>query len=117
MAAQLFSFAKRKIVSTSRDTVLIFRKWVILNSDQGYQFTNAICKDFLKENGLWQSRWADNIMIERWFRSFKFAEAYLAELHNIMEAGKAIAAYVFKYNFGRYGSTINSVPPPFTTPH
>ena len=24
-----------------------------------------------------KSRWADNIMIERWFRSFKYEEAYL----------------------------------------
>ena len=23
-----------------------------------------------------KSRWADNIMIERWFRSFKYEEAY-----------------------------------------
>ncbi|GEA37128.1 hypothetical protein Ccl03g_28410 [Enterocloster clostridioformis] len=54
----------------------------ILNSDQGCQFTSQQYVDFVKENGIRQSmdgksRWADNIMIERWFRSFKYEEAYL----------------------------------------
>ncbi|MCI6594670.1 MAG: hypothetical protein SOS94_04260 [Lachnospiraceae bacterium] len=48
----------------------------ILNSDQGCQFTSQEYKEFLKENHVHQSmdgksRWADNIKIERWFRSFK----------------------------------------------
>jgi putative transposase len=47
-------------------------KPIILNSDQGCQFTSSEYKEFLKENGIRQSmdgksRWADNIMIERWF--------------------------------------------------
>ena len=49
----------------------------ILNSDQGCQFTSQQYIDFVKVNGIRQSmdgksRWADNIMIERWFRSFKY---------------------------------------------
>ena len=48
----------------------------ILNSDQGCQFTSQQYIDFVKVNGIRQSmdgksRWADNIMIERWFCSFK----------------------------------------------
>lgn len=89
---------------------------VILNSDQGCQFTSATYKDFLKENGVRQSmdgksRWADNIMIERWFRTFKYEDVYLTEWHNIKEARSAIAAYVFKYNFERCHSSIGNVPP------
>ena len=30
----------------------------------------------------WHSRWTDNIMIERWFRSFKYKEAYLTQYNN-----------------------------------
>ena len=37
-----------------------------------------------------KSRWADNIMIERWFRSFKYEEAYLTQYNNIKEARAAI---------------------------
>ena len=49
--------------------------------------------NFLKENQIRQSmdgksRWADNIMIERWFRSFKYEEAYLTQYNNIREARK-----------------------------
>ena len=46
-----------------------------------------------------KSRWADNIMIERWFRSFKYEEAYLTQYNNIREARQAIRSYVKKYNF------------------
>ena len=60
--------------------------------------------NFLKENQIRQSmdgksRWADNIMIERWFRSFKYEEAYLTQYNNIREARKAIGNYVHTYNF------------------
>ena len=59
-------------------------KPVILNSDQGCQFTSNEYMSFLKDNHIRQSmdgksRWADNIMIERWFRSFKYEEAYLTQ--------------------------------------
>ena len=53
------------------------------------QFTSNEYINFLKENQIRQSmdgksRWADNIMIERWFRSFKYEEAYLTQ-YNISE--------------------------------
>ena len=35
----------------------------------------------------------DNIMIERWFRSFKYEEAYLTLYNNIKEARVAIGRY------------------------
>ena len=76
----------------------------IMNSDQGSQFTSQAYIDFLKENGVKQSmdgksRWADNIMIERWFRSFKYEEAYLTGYRNIREARTAVSAYIYTYNF------------------
>ena len=84
----------------------------ILNSDQGCQFTSQQYIDFVKENGIRQSmdgksRWADNIMIERWFRSFKYEEAYLTQYNNIKEARAAIKRYVHTYNFERYHSTLD----------
>ncbi len=84
----------------------------ILNSDQGSQFTSQQYIDFVKENGIRQSmdgksRWADNIMIERWFRSFKYEEAYLTQYNNIKEARVAIKRYVHTYNFERYHSALD----------
>lgn len=84
----------------------------ILNSDQGCQFTSQQYIDFVKENGIQQSmdgksRWADNIMIERWFRSFKYEEAYLTQYNNIKEARTAIGQYIHTYNFERHHSALN----------
>ena len=84
----------------------------ILNSDQGCQFISQQYIDFVKENGIRQSmdgksRWADNIMIERWFRSFKYEEAYLTQYNNIKEASAAIKRYVHTYNFERYHSALD----------
>ena len=83
----------------------------ILNSDQGCQFTSQQYIDFVKENGIRQSmdgksRWADNIMIERWFRSFKYEEAYLTQYNNIREARAAIEQYIHTYNFERRHSAL-----------
>lgn len=91
-------------------------KPIILNSDQGCQFTSSEYKTFLKENNIRQSmdgksRWADNIMIERWFRSFKYEEVYLTEWKNIKEARAAIKKYIHNYNFERCHSAIGNVPP------
>ena len=91
-------------------------KPVILNSDQGCQFTSNEYMNFLKENQIRQSmdgksRWADNIMIERWFRSFKYEEAYLTQYANIREARKAIGKYIHTYNFERCHSSINNQTP------
>ena len=63
-------------------------KPVILNSDQGCQFTSHEYMEFLKENKIRQSmdgksRWADNIMIERWYRSFKYEELLYDTLHRL----------------------------------
>ena len=84
----------------------------ILNSDQGCQFTSQQYIDFVKDNGIRQSmdgksRWADNIMIERWFRSFKYEEAYLTQYNNIKDARSAIEQYIHTYNFERRHSALD----------
>ena len=83
----------------------------ILSSDQGCQFTSQEYIDFLKEQGIRQSmdgksRWADNVIIERWFRSFKYEEAYLTQYNNIKEARLAISRYIHTYNFERLHSAL-----------
>ena len=54
----------------------------ICNSDQRAQFTSDEYKSLLKSLGIRQSmngksRWADNIMIERWLRGLKTEEIYV----------------------------------------
>ena len=105
-----------RMVITALKKAFMVAKPVILNSDQGCQFTGNEYMNFLKENQIFQSmdgksRWANNIMIERWFRSFKYEEAYLTQYNNIREARKAIGKYVHTYNFERCHSALNNQTP------
>ena len=75
----------------------------ILNSDQGSQFTSDEYKRLLKYLHIRQSmdgksRWADNIMIERWFRSLKTELIYINEYRSPKELRRSIRAYIDDYN-------------------
>ena len=105
-----------RMVMNALKKALKVAKPEIINSDQGCQFTSDEYCSFLKEHGIRQSmdgksRWADNIMIERWFRSFKYEEAYLTQYRCIKEARKEIKRYVKTYNFERCHSAIDNMPP------
>ena len=91
-------------------------KPLIINSDQGSQFTSDKYIDFIRNSGIRQSmdgksRWADNIVIERWFRSFKYEEAYLTEYANLKEARETIGRYIYTYNFERCHQSIGNKRP------
>lgn len=75
----------------------------IINSDQGTQFTSKEYKSLLKQCGIRQSmdgksRWADNVLIERWFRSLKTEKLYISEYHSPRELRKLIQEYIREYN-------------------
>ncbi len=105
-----------RMVMNALKKALKVAKPEIMNSDQGCQFTSDEYCAFLKESGIRQSmdgksHWADNIMIERWFRSFKYEEAYLTQYRCIKEARAAIKQYVKTYNFERCHSSISDKVP------
>lgn len=87
----------------------------ILNSDQGSQFTSI---DYIKlvesvrvrisMDGV--GRWADNIPIERWFRTLKYEEVYLKEYENLRQARQEIGAFIQDYNWKRIHSALDSTP-------
>ena len=75
----------------------------ILNSDQGSQFTSEEYKKALRAYGIRQSmdgksRWADKIMIERWFRSLKTDQIYPNEYKTPRELRTLINRYIDEYN-------------------
>ena len=75
----------------------------ILNSDQGSQFTSDEYKKLLGELHIRQSmdgksRWADNIIIERWFRSLKTELIYINEYRSPKELRTALRDYINDYN-------------------
>ena len=104
------------VLDTVKEAVGRYGVPAIINSDQGCQFTSGEYKNLLRQYGIRQSmdgksRWADNIMIERWFRSFKYEEAYLTEYANIKEAREKIGEYIYTYNFERCHQAINNQRP------
>lgn len=75
----------------------------ILNSDQGCQFTSDAYKTALHALHIRQSmdgksRWADNIMVERWFRTLKTELIYPNEYRSPKALRHDIAEYIVKYN-------------------
>ena len=88
----------------------------VINSDQGSQFTSKEYREFLKEYHVRQSmdgrkRWADNIMVERWFRTLKEEEVYINEYRSPKELRAGLAAYIEKYNSKRPHESLDYMTP------
>lgn len=94
------------VLEVVQEAVNKFGTPAIINSDQGAQFTSDDYKTLLKRLHIRQSmdgrsRWADNIMIERWFRSLKTEEIYINEYHSPRELKQALECYITRYNTER----------------
>lgn len=84
----------------------------IINSDQGCQFTSDAWVSVLKNHGIkismdGKGRWADNIYIERFWRTAKYEEVYLFYFDTVEQARQAIGNYITFYNTRRYHSKLN----------
>src|SRR5271170_2947057 len=78
----------------------------IFNTDQGSQFTDEDFTGVLRAHGIaismdGRGRFADNIFVERLWRSLKYEEVYLKAYENMAEARHGIAAYFEFYNYQR----------------
>ena len=60
-----------------------------------------------------KSRWADNVMIERWFRTLKYDEVYLKDYENIKDARKQIGDFIHNYNFEKLHSALGYQSPAY----
>jgi putative transposase len=75
----------------------------IFNTDQGSQFTDDDFTGVLRAHGVaismdGRGRFADNIFVERLWRSLKYEEVYLKAYESVAEARQGIAAYFEFYN-------------------
>jgi len=78
----------------------------IFNTDQGSQFTDDDFTAVLRAHGVaismdGRGRFADNIFVERLWRSLKYEEVYLNAYENVAQARRGIAAYFEFYNHQR----------------
>ena len=91
------------VIHAVKETVKECGVPAIINSDQGSQFTSTDYKELLGSLNIRQSidgrsRWADNIMIERWFRSLKTEQLYPNKYQTPRELRQLINQYVDDYN-------------------
>lgn len=83
----------------------------IFNSDQGSQYTSYEHTQTLKKHDIQISmngrgRSIDNIVIERFFRTLKHSNIYISDYQSIKELKEGVNAYMYKYNFKRFHSSI-----------
>jgi putative transposase len=84
----------------------------IFNSDQGSQFTAHAFTRVLKENQIQISmdgkgRYADNIFIERFWRTLKHEEVYPREYETGEDAHQGISSYICFYNEKRIHQSLS----------
>lgn len=100
------------VIEVVKEAVEQYGTPAILNSDQGTQFTSHNYKETLSNMHIQQSmdgksRWADNIMIERWFRSLKCEKLYINEYKTPKELRMLIREYINEYNSERPHESLN----------
>ena len=84
----------------------------IINSDQGSQFVSDDYTEYLRGQKIRQSmdgksRWVDNVIIERWFRSLKCENIYINEYNSPKELRRGIKTYIEEYNAERPHQSLN----------
>ena len=75
----------------------------IINSDQGCQFTSTAWTETLEGHGILISmdgkgRWADNVFVERLWRTIKYEAVYLHSFDTLAQAKTALGLYIEFYN-------------------
>jgi putative transposase len=88
----------------------------IFNTDQGSQFTSVAFTDRLKQEGIaismdGKGRWADNVFVERFWRSLKYEEVYLHAYETVSAARTGIGRYIDFFNQLRPHSRLNRQTP------
>jgi putative transposase len=84
----------------------------ILNTDQGVQFTSHAWIDKLKQYNIHISmdgkgRWADNIWIERFWRTIKYCNIFMHGVETVKELKQLVMKFMKYYNEKRLHSVHN----------
>ena len=95
-----------------QDAISKYPKPKIFNSDQGCQYTSHEHTDLLKKNNIQismngKARSIHNIVIERFFRTLKHGNIYINDYETIKDLKEGVKAYIYKYNFKRFHSSLD----------
>lgn len=89
---------------------------IIMNSDQGVQFTSYDWINRLKAYNIQISmdgkgRWADNVIIERFWRTVKYCSIFMHGVETVKELKREVLKFMKYYNEKRLHSSLNYQPP------
>ena len=98
------------------ERVLAHSRCDIFNTDQGSQFTSKDFTDVLKAYQIdismdGKGRWADNVFVERLWRSVKYECVYLQEWTSIVSVREALKVYFQFYNDERPHQSLAGLTP------
>lgn len=98
-------------IETLEEAIYKYGKPEIFNSDQGSQFTSEKFTSKLLSYGIkismnGKGRWADNILIERFFRTFKYENIFLKKYETMRDLKEGVSEYIIFYNSQRYHSSL-----------
>jgi putative transposase len=98
------------------ERVLAHSSCEIFNTDQGSQFTSTGFTDVLKKGDIrismdGKGRWADNIFVERLWRSTKYECVYLHEWENVASVRDGLREYYQFYNEERPHQSLGGLTP------
>jgi putative transposase len=93
-------------IEALEEAMRIYGRPEIFNTDQGSQFTSEAFTGRLKKEGIeismdGKGRWADNVFVERLWRSLKYEEVHLKAYADGGEARAGLSAWVSFYNTRR----------------
>lgn len=103
-------------VELLNDTINQYGTCEIFNTDQGSQYTSTIFTDCLLNNNMsismdGRGRWADNIFIERLWRTVKYECIYLNNFDSVNECRKILTNFFIFYNTIRPHQSLGGKPP------
>jgi len=103
-------------IEALEEAMQIYGRPEIFNTDQGSQFTSEAFTGRLKKEGIeismdGKGRWADNVFVERLWRSLKYEHVYLHAYESVGEARTKIGRYFEFYNSQRPHSSLGAETP------
>ena len=89
---------------------------VIMNTDQGSQFTSRAFVGLMKEHEIrismdGKNSWRDNVFVERLWRSVKYEDIYLKAYESVSEVRTGLSKYFNFYNSRRPHSSLDGQTP------
>jgi putative transposase len=103
-------------IDALEEAMRIYGRPEIFNTDQGSQFTSESFTGRLKKEDIrismdGKGRWADNVFVERLWRSLKYEQVYLYAYESVAEARTKIGRYFAFYNSQRPHSSLGAQTP------